>query len=115
MAQDMPTNRPEARITLGVDTHAEEHVVVALDQTGRVLGSHRFPTTPMGYASLLKWASAHGQVEQVGIEGAGNYGLGLARWLRRCGVQVLEVAQPDRRPRRRQGKSDAADAEAAAR
>lgn len=115
MAEDMPTDQPEARITLGVDTHVEQHIAVALDQTGRVLGTQLIPTTPAGYASLLKWASAHGQVEQVGIEGAGNYGLGLSRWLRRRGVPVLEVAQPDRRTRRQQGKSDVADAEAAAR
>jgi hypothetical protein len=37
---------PEARVTPGVDTHAEVHVGVALDHLGRVLGNRTVPTTP---------------------------------------------------------------------
>jgi transposase len=103
------------RITLGVDTHAEQHVAAAIDQSGRLVGTRAIPTTSAGYATLLRWAGAYGSIERVGLEGAGSYGAGLARWLRSRGHVVVEVDRPDRRARRRAGKSDAVDAEAAAR
>ncbi len=49
------------------------------------------------------------------MEGTGCYGAGLARSLRSQGHQVVEVNRPDRATRRRRGKSDPIDAEAAAR
>ena len=51
----------------------------------------------------------------MGIEGTGSYGAGLARWLRARTITVVEVDRPDRRLRRRRGKSGSVDAEAAAR
>jgi transposase len=56
-----------------------------------------------------------GQVARVGVEGTGAYGAGLARYLSGQGVTVLEVNRPNRQVRRRRGKSDTTDAEAAAR
>ena len=103
------------QITLGVDTHAEVHVAAALDQRGRLLGTYAIPTTVAGFAELLRWAAQYGELAHAGIEGTGSYGTGLARWLRARGVTVVEVDRPDRRTRRRRGKSDALDAEAAAR
>jgi transposase len=105
----------EIRVTLGVDTHAEVHVAVALDQLGRRLGVRSVPATPAGSAQLLAWASHLGPVEAAGIEGTGSWGVGLARSLRAQGVAVLEVNRPSRHSRRRSGKSDPVDAEAAAR
>jgi transposase len=64
---------------------------------------------------LVRWAEQYGEVAQVGMEGTGSYGAGLARWLRAREVAVVEVDRPDRRTRRRRGKSDTVDAEAAAR
>jgi transposase len=104
----------DVRVTLGVDTHADVHVGVALDQFGRRLGNCAVPTTPTGYAELGAWARRFGPLECVGIEGAGGYGAGLTRWLRARGLRVLEVERPTRQARRR-GKSDPLDAEAAAR
>jgi transposase len=49
------------------------------------------------------------------VEGTGSYGAGLARYLHKAGQVVLEVNRPDRAARRRRGKSDPVDAEAAAR
>jgi transposase len=106
---------PAVRVTLGVDTHRDAHVGVALDQLGRRLGARSVSTTPGGYAALVAWARGFGALERVGIEGANSYGTGLSRWLRAQGVPVLEVAHPARRPRDRRGKSDPLDAEAAAR
>ncbi len=108
----------EARITVGVDTHSDLHVGVALDQFGRRLGTRSVPTTPAGFAELVTWASGLGVLERFGIEGTGSYGAGLARWLRGRGLTVVEVERPDRQSRqarRRRGKSDPLDAEAAAR
>ena len=49
------------------------------------------------------------------MEGTGTYGAGLARHLAQHDVEVIEVDRPDRKTRRRQGKSDPVDAIAAAR
>lgn len=49
-----------------------------------------------------------------GVEGTGSYGAGLARYLAARGVAVVEVIRPSRQARRRRGKSDTADAVAAA-
>jgi transposase len=113
---DRVTSTDDAvRVTLGVDTHAEQHVVAALNQHGRLLSTHSIPTTPAGYAELLAWGKEQGTIECIGIEGTGSYGAGLARWLRRRGLTTVEVDRPDRRSRRRRGKADPLDAEAAAR
>lgn len=49
------------------------------------------------------------------MECTGSYGAALTRHLRAEGVEVIEVNQPDKASRRRRGKTDAIDAEAAAR
>ena len=103
------------RVTVGVDTHRDVHVAVALDQLGRRLGEIELATTRAGYQRLLSWAERFGAVEAFGIEGTGCYGAGLARHLRACRVLVIEVMRPNRQTRRRKGKSDPTDAEAAAR
>jgi transposase len=56
-----------------------------------------------------------GPVARIGVEGTGTFGAGLARFARAYGLQVIEVDRPDRSTRRRQGKSDPIDAQAAAR
>jgi transposase len=102
-------------ITGGVDTHRDNHVAAALDQLGRLLGTQSFPASRSGYRRLLVWLSGFGQIGAIGVEGTGSYGAGLARHLRDAGIHVVEVDRPDRRVRRRQGKSDPVDAVAAAR
>src|SRR4029453_16402384 len=52
---------------------------------------------------------------RLGVEGTGSYGAALARFLAANGQVVVEVNPPDRQARRRRGKSDPLDAEAAAR
>src|SRR2546428_3060178 len=103
------------RVTVGVDTHADQDVGAALDQLGRVLGTQAVPSTAAGHAALLAWARRFGAVERVGIEGTGSYGAGLSRWLHARGVDVIEVERPKRPAHRGRGKSDPIDAEAAAR
>jgi transposase len=103
------------RVTVGVDTHGQVHVACALDQLGRQLATRQAATTPAGYRALLAWARSLGEAAAWGIEGTGSYGAGLARVLVRQGQLVWEVNRPDRSARRRRGKSDPVDAEAAAR
>jgi transposase len=57
---------------------------------------------------------SHGPLDKVGVEGTGSYGAALARHLSSQGVAVVEVIRPNRQARRRRGKSDIADAVAAA-
>jgi transposase len=102
-------------VTGGVDTHLHVHVAAALDPLGGVLGSESFDTTPAGYQELLSWLESFGSVTKVGVEGTGSYGAGLARFLRRAQVEVIEVDRPNRAERRRSGKSDPLDAVEAAR
>ncbi|MGQ0826747.1 MAG: IS110 family transposase [Actinomycetota bacterium] len=99
----------------GVDTHGEVHVAAALDRVGRVLATASFATTAAGNRQLLTWLRGHGEVVQVGVEGTGSWGAGLCRYLAGEGVAMVEVDRPNRQDRRRRGKSDTIDAEAAAR
>jgi len=74
-----------------------------------------FPRDPAGYARLHDWLTANGPVVGVGVEGTGSYGAGIARFLGARDIAVHEVTRPERSTRRRIGKSDTIDAEAAAR
>ena len=103
------------RVTVGVDRHRDVHVAVALDQLGRRLDQIELATTRAGYERLLAWAERLGVVEAFGVEGTGCYGAALARHLRAREMLVVEVMRPNRQTRRRKGKSDPTDAEAAAR
>ena len=104
------------RVTVGVDTHKDVHVARAKDELGRSLGEKHVSATAAGYRELLSWARDLGELEAFGIEGTGSYGAGLARFLlANAGeVKVFEVIRPNRQRRRRNGKSDPADADAAA-
>jgi transposase len=104
-----------AEVVLGVDTHLDFHVAVALDRMGRRLGDLKVPTTKKGYGELTRWVEGFGLVAYAGVEGTGSYGAGLARHLKAAGIAVVEVERPKRRHLRRNGKSDSQDAEAAAR
>jgi transposase len=112
MASMPPT---DCLVTIGVDSHKELHVAVAVDQLGRRLGAVTVATTPRGFGQLERWAQGLGTIQRFGIEGTGSYAAGLARWLQARGHQVVEIDRPNRQTRRRRGKSDPIDAEAAAR
>ena len=106
---------PAARVVVGVDTHRDEHVAVAVDQLGARLGQHRLHTTPDGYEGLHRWGTGLGEIVAFGIEGTGSYGAGVTRYLASRGHPIVEVNRPDRSTRRRLGRSDPVDAEMAAR
>jgi transposase len=111
--ESMPA--PASPVTVGVDTHLDTHLAAVIDQAGRLCGTQPFPASTRGYVALVTWAEGFGPVDRIGVEGTGTYGAGLARFVRAYGLQVVEVNRPDRSTRRRHGKSDPIDAQAAAR
>lgn len=117
MPDTVVTDHPDTvadEVVLGVDTHKDTHVAAVVTVLGRVIGTRAFPTTTAGYQNLLGWARGLGPVRRAGVEGTGSYGAGLTRYLLTEGVQVIEVNKPDKATRRRRGKTDTIDAQAAA-
>jgi transposase len=96
-------------IAVGVDTHKEQHLAVALDELGQVLAEIVITTTLAGYSQFVCWLKELGENVLVGIEGAGSYGAGLCEYLQAEEIEVFEVERPQRRERRT-GKSDRLDA-----
>ncbi|MEV0537638.1 IS110 family transposase [Kitasatospora sp. NPDC050463] len=102
-------------VILGVDTHKDIHVAAVITTLGASLAHQEFPTTAVGYHQLISWAKSFGIVRRAGVECTGSYGAALTRALRREHIDVVEINQPDRATRRKRGKTDAIDADAAAR
>jgi transposase len=118
MPQPVTGNQDDSaanEVILGVDTHNDVHVAAVITALGVLLSSTNFPATAVGYRALLAWVGSFGTLRRAGVEGTGSYGAALARHLRAAGVEVIEVNQPDKAHRRRRGKTDTLDAEAAAR
>ena len=103
------------QVIIGVDTHKDQHVAVAIDGRGVRLGEKHVSVATCGYEELERWSCSLGRVHAFGIEGTGSYGAGLARFLTDRNYTVVEVNRPDRSVRYRKGKSDPTDAEMAAR
>lgn len=102
-------------VIIGIDTHADTHVAVAITDQGGRLAELAFDADPAGFAHVDNWARSLGTPIAWGVEGTSSYGAGLSRHLTRTGAVVFEVNRPDRSLRRRVGKTDPIDAEAAAR
>jgi transposase len=102
-------------VVLGVDTHRDIHVAAVVTIVGTLVATSSFPATAAGYRRMLAWARSAGVVERAGVECTGSYGAALSRYLQAEGISVIDVNQPDRATRRKRGKTDAVDAESAAR
>ena len=100
---------------IGDDTHKEFHVAVALAPNGGRLGECSIPANRQVYGVLHDWALELSSRPAFAVEGTGSFGAGLCRELLAAGYSVVEINRPDRFTRRRLGKDDAIDAEAAAR
>ena len=81
-------------IAVGVDTHKHQHIAVALNALGQLLGEIAVAATVAGYRELVFWLAGLGGEAVVGIEGTGSYGAGLCRHLEAAGVSVVEVERP---------------------
>jgi transposase len=90
-------------------------MTLAVDQDGRFLGDERFAANLDGYRQLLDWAAGLGIINVFGIECTGSYGAGLTRYILAAGIDVVEVNHSHIQVKNRIGKTDAVDAEAAAR
>jgi transposase len=105
-------------ITIEVDAHKKLHVAVALDSSGQQIGQWRGANSRSSWIDLQRWAIAQGQVRRWGIEGAWNYGRGLAQHLVLVGEQVYDVnprwTAQSRHRARTLAKSDRLDAQAVA-
>ena len=106
---------PFVQVVIGVDTHQDHHVAVAIDHQGTRLAEGYAPATTCGYGASEGWSRNLGTVRAFGVEGPGSYGAGLARFLTARRYNVALVNRPDRSTRYRKGKSDPTDAEMAAR
>jgi transposase len=102
---------------IGVDTHADTHALALVEvQSQRTRRSLTIPATRRGYRQALRLARRQAPGARAwALEGTGSYGAGLARFLACRGEQVLEVERPRREGSRGRLKSDALDAERAAR
>jgi transposase len=109
------TNAIPMDVIIGVDTHKDVHAAAAISGAGVHLATTTIPASSKGYGALEAWAKSMGAIQAFGIEGTGSYGAGLSRFLRERGHTVVEVNRPNRQLRYQHGKSDAVDAESAAR
>jgi transposase len=102
---------------IGVDTHADRHALALVDvRTHRTCRALSVTATRAGYRRALRLARRQAPGRRAwALEGTGCYGAGLARFLASRGERVLEVERPRREGRRGRLKSDALDAERAAR
>lgn len=110
---EQSTTRKALEVWVGVDTHRDVNVAVALDERGRRLADITVPTTRDGSAALLDWARSLGdELRGFAVEGTGSYGAGLTRHLQAHGQFVIEATRPrrDRMAQRNDGKSDTIDA-----
>ncbi len=105
-------------VTIGVDAHKHVHQALALDDSGTILGTWRGANTPDGWQQLHAWAASLPLPRQWCIEGAWQYGRGLAQFLIAHNDTVFEVnarwTAERRRSARKSGKSDRLDAHAVA-
>jgi transposase len=106
-------------LAIGVDAHKRVHAAVAVDAMGRQVATWRGANTPAGWQDLADWGQALGRERQWGIEGAWQYGRGLAQHLVAAGEGVVDVnprlTAGERRAGRERGKSDRLDARSVAR
>jgi transposase len=107
----------DVAFVIGVDTHALTHTLALVEaRTQRTRRSLTLTASRRGYRRALRLARRQAPGCRVwALEGSGCYGAGLARFLGARGERVLEVERPRRDGSRGRLKSDALDAERAAR
>jgi transposase len=107
----------ELDYVLGVDTHRDEHVLVALAApVGAVVARKAVRANAGGYREGFRFAERYARGSRAwAIEGSGSYGAGLARYLAGRGETVLELSRTPRAERRLRGKDDSLDAARTAR
>jgi transposase len=107
----------EVDFVVGVDTHRDQHALAVVDAgTQRTCRQLTVAASRQGYRQALRLAKRHAPGRRAwALEGSGCYGAGLARFLDMRGERVLEVERPSRDGQTGRLKTDALDAERAAR
>lgn len=102
---------------VGIDTHARSHTYCLLhSRSGAVVDTASFPTTKAGTARAISWILRRTQGSVLAaVEGTSSYGAGVTAALGEEDFEVAEVRPAARASHAHAGKSDALDAEAAAR
>ena len=102
---------------VGIDTHARTHTYCLVHaRTGAVVDTATFPTSKAGNARAIGRIGRRGQGNVLAaVEGTSSYGAGISEALLEQGFDVAEVRPAARSTHAHAGKSDALDAEAAAR
>ena len=102
---------------VGVDTHARTHTYTLVEtRTGAVIDTATFPTTSPGIARAMGWIRKRSTgTILAAVEGTSSYGTSVVAAFTANGIPVAEVRPPSRASRAQGGKSDAIDAQAAAR
>lgn len=104
------------RHVVGVDTHAKTHSYAIIGNDGRLIDQCQFPTSRAGLDRAIDWIGRRtaGDLDGTLIvaEGTGSYGAQVTAVAARHGYRVLEAPFP---ARSRGGKTDALDAQRAAR
>lgn len=100
-------------VAAGIDSHKFNLGVGVTDLVGRELGRSEFGNTLAGWARMLEWAKGFGEITAIGVEGSGQYGAGLVKWLIAQGLDVREVPAHmtfvERKRKPSQGKTDPVD------
>ena len=99
---------------MGVDTHAATHsyVIINAATAAVVAGPTKYPSTPAGIGRAIAWCQRRTDSQVLAaVEGTGSYGHTLTAALTAASIPVAEV----RPPKRGGPKTDALDAESAAR
>lgn len=101
---------------VGVDTHARTHTYAVLTSGGRLIDQQEFPTQPAGLDRALDWIGRRtdGDISAtlLSVEGTGSYGAQLTSTAAGQGYRVVEAPTVTRHGK---GKTDALDAQRAAR
>lgn len=103
---------------MGVDTHARTHTYCLIDTaTGVVVDTAVFPASSAGIRRAIAWALRRTEGRDVfaAVEGTSSYGATLTAALAEAGIPVGEMRPGPKSSHAHHGKSDALDAESAAR
>ena len=70
-----PVSSRAVQVIIGVDTHLNQHVAVAIDGQGVRLGESHMPATTCGYGELERWSRSLGpRLCTLGVRESGTPG-----------------------------------------
>ena len=116
--KDKTTAAPAAGHMVGIDPHKLSLSAAVVDERGGVVAVEHFKVSGAGHRAMEAWALSFGPVARWEVEGASGLGRHTATYLVGRGHDVRDCCATrtaERARQRRQGKTDALDAERIAR